>query len=85
MNRDNRYQNQPWYVRLWRRRHYLRVPFDFLRYQLRSNQAKDAFFGDCAPGERRRFNWGLAIGCAQVRMNWVYDWEEIRRDLPRVH
>jgi len=62
----NRYQNQPWYIKLWRRRHYLSVPYD-------AYQSWRAWKGD----ETFRTCWGVSIGMAQARMKWFFTIEEI--------
>lgn len=61
---SKRYQHQPWYVRLWRRRHLLSVPIRALRSWARMRGS----FRNC---------WALEVGMAHVRMNWLYDWAEI--------
>lgn len=71
--RDDRFQHQPWYVRLWRRRHYWRVPYDAWTFYWADRRTGDPWGWGCA--------WSVAIGMAQGRMNWVYDWDEVKRDL----
>jgi hypothetical protein len=75
MNRDksNRYQYQPWYIKLWRRRHYLSIPFVALRAHL--SRPEDL--------HRPPFKiaWSIAIGLAQVKMNWLYDWSDLKERL----
>ncbi len=61
--KDNRYQFQPWYVKLWRRRHYISVPFMALG------------FWDTEMSWRT--SWSLAKGLAQGKMNWVYTMKEV--------
>ena len=63
---SNRYQDQTWYVKLWRRRHYLSIPLLAYSYS--------------RGGLSLRTSWRIAIGMAQVKMNWLYDWEDIKRD-----
>jgi hypothetical protein len=72
MSRDksNRYQYQPWYIKLWRRRHYILIPFVTVRIYLATMMARESL--------PFRTTWGLAIGLAQVKMNWLHDWSEIR-------
>ena len=60
---DDRYQHQPWWVKLWRRRYYLMIPFMALRLR---------WFG-----EMDGHNWDVAIGLAQVDMKWYYESHEI--------
>jgi len=69
-----RYQNQPWYIKLWRRRHYLRIPFMAVKFwshkTLSSN--KHVSFSFC---------WKLSIGIVQGDMKWYYTWEEVKERL----
>lgn len=73
---SDRYQHQPWYVKLWRRRHYVPIPYTTIRIWLaerkRPLEDEDDWllsFKSC---------WGLATGLAQANMNWVYDWDEVK-------
>ena len=66
----DRYQYQSWYIKLWRRRYYLTIPFTALSIWVRV-------------GERFRFAWSISIGLAQSKMNWLYDWEEVRGRLEK--
>lgn len=70
MSSDNRFQHQPWYVRLWRRRHQLAVPFQATRWWLhhRNKGHPDSDF---------RFHWSLAMGIAHHRMKWTYTSAEV--------
>lgn len=75
-NKEDRYQHQPWHVKLWRRRHYIPIPFVALRAYLAGKRIReDLPFGVC---------WRIAIGLAQVKMLWLHDWSEIR-DRLRAH
>ena len=70
----NRYQLQPWYVRLWRRRYYLPVPFKTFRvwFKNRGRVEDDGFtypFGLC---------WSLEIGLAQSKMEYYWTWDEVK-------
>lgn len=68
MNKNIRYQDCPWYIKLWRRRYYLLVPINALRFYIFYNliDKNDLFssFRTC---------WGFEVGLAQCKMNWVYD------------
>ncbi len=72
----NRYQNQPWYVKLWRRRWYLTIPHTAVRLW-RSERKRDLrddldwrmTFSQC---------WGLAKGLAQGPMLWWHTWDEVK-------
>ena len=71
MNSEQRYQNCPWYVRLWRRRHYIPIPYYTVRtWWLNRNDEEPLSF---------RNAWSISTGMAQMRMNWLYDWDEIRQ------
>lgn len=63
----NRYQNQPWYVKLWRCRHYLPVPYYTLLTYIQQPEWR---------GEGMRVVWGLQVGTAQYKMEYWYTMEE---------
>jgi hypothetical protein len=65
---SNRFQDQPWYVKLWRYRWYLRVPYDILRIRFKSKFASGEF----------RLAYSMAMGEAHYKMNWLYTLEEVR-------
>jgi hypothetical protein len=69
---DDRFQNQPWYVRLWRRRILLRVP----------HRAVETWRYARAMGKPMRFKncWGFELGSAHHRMKWYYTADEVFRD-----
>ena len=76
---DKRYQNQPWYTKLWRRRWYLMIPIWALRdwenqWMGWSEETQDWDI----PGERVKFSlaWRLALGHAQGKMEWWFTMEE---------
>jgi len=74
---DGRYQHQPWYVKIWRRVKYQWnlpwVAFSIWRWEKIKSLSDDHH-------ERMSWRncWGLANGLSQVKMNWVYDWEEVK-------
>lgn len=72
--KSNRYQNQPWYIRLWRRRWYLMIPYWACRWYFKHPDFIDYSFKNA---------WGLATGDAQVRMQWWYDWDEVFNNVSR--
>jgi hypothetical protein len=78
MPTDDRYQNQTWFVRRWRNRHYLSVPYNALKYwwyeQTRELRDEDDW--------RMSFKnaWGLAKGIAQSKMKYYWYWDEIKKD-----
>jgi len=63
---NDRYQNQPWHIKLWRRRFYLPIPFNALSLKISH------------PEDPMALHWRLAIGLAQSKMKWYYDWEEVK-------
>jgi hypothetical protein len=69
LRKENRFQNQNWLVKLWRRRWLILVPFEALMIWIRNKD--DLWFKDC---------WGIAHGLAHMpgRMNWIYDWDEVK-------
>lgn len=68
-----RYQNCRWYVRLWRRRHYLVIPYEAVRLWGNDEVGSHPF----------SFYWGWAIGEADVRMEWTYSLDEVDRELTK--
>jgi hypothetical protein len=72
-DKQDRYQYQPWYIKLWRRRHYILIPFSAFKMWARGVFDKCQF----------RFCWSIAKGIAQCNMNWVYDWEEVKERLDK--
>ena len=68
LERNNRYQNQIWYVRLWRRRWLLTVPFVAVRLYVTTNWDNLTF----------AHAWSIAIGLAHVNMCWVYSMQELK-------
>jgi hypothetical protein len=74
-DKADRYQYQPWHVRLWRRRFYLAIPFVAMRVFLTRSQFED---GDILSF---RICWSIAVGEAQAKMNWLWDWDEVKARL----
>jgi len=78
MTKDDRFQHQGFFVKAWRLRHYLPIPFVavriYFREQFRELEDEDDWkmrFVDC---------WGLATGLAQLPMKWYYTWDEVMKD-----
>ena len=70
-----RYQDCNWVIRMWRRRHQLRVPL--VAYQIwRGEKSREM---DDEDDWRLTFRqcWGMAIGLSHGQMQWVYDWIEM--------
>lgn len=65
---ENRYQFQPWYIKLWRRRYYLFIPISTICLWFRN----DIPLKHC---------FSIVTGMVQIRMNWTYTLEEMDMDL----
>lgn len=65
---SNRFQDQPWYIKLWRYRHYLRIPYSTIIYRYRSKIAEKNW----------KYAYSIAMGEAHYRMKWIYTLEEVR-------
>jgi hypothetical protein len=67
---DDRFQNQPWYIKLWRYRHYFWIPFRATLFYFRQEDDDD---------EKLRFRdcWGISKGYAQTHMKWYFTLEEM--------
>lgn len=77
--RDDRFQNQRRLVQLWRLRHLLYVPMCALLIRVRGRcEHPDGTVTRIPWGE----SWDIAVGWADVRMNWVYTMNEMRDVLP---
>ena len=66
MKELDRFQYQPWYVKLWRYRHYMGIPYSALNMWFHTRNDDDLNFKNC---------WSIAIGLAQVKMKWYYSWD----------
>ena len=66
-----RYQESNWIVKLWRRRHYVYIPFKFISYKLRG--------GDDFPNNKTL--WAVLVGSAQCDMKWTYTIEEVKESI----
>lgn len=64
--RDRLYQDCPLLVRIWRRRHYIPIPFLTIFSWLRWIGSEDTL--------SLRGWWGFHTGMAQVKMLWIYPW-----------
>ena len=66
-----RYQDSNWIVKLWRRRHYVYIPFKFISYKLRG---RDDF-------PNNKTLWRVLVGLAQCDMKWTYTGEEVKESI----
>jgi hypothetical protein len=64
---SNRFQDQPWYIKLWRYRWYLSIPFRMIRIYLANTKKLD---------NDLYFAYSLAMGEAHYKMKWFYTVEE---------
>jgi len=64
--KDKRYQDCNSLEKLWRWRHYLKIPFKWIQWKILSN--KD--FTNAG-------YWQILIGSAQIDMRWYYTQEEV--------
>lgn len=67
----DRFQDQPWYIKLWRYRHYLRIPYSTIIYRYRSKIAEKNW----------KLAYDLAVGDSQIKMNWLYTLDEVKETL----
>ena len=83
---DNRFQFQPWYIKAWRYRYYITIPYYAIPlyfYNLISYLDKELSFLFCdGPAHDERFIpfktcWSIAKGCAQHCMGWYYTSAEV--------
>jgi hypothetical protein len=65
----DRYQFQPWYIKLWRRRHTIPVPYYALRSWWRHLDKHDP--------TPFRFAWDIEMGWAHIKMGWWITSEEM--------
>lgn len=82
MTEPKRYQDCPWYVRLWRRRWYLLVPWWTLRFRFTPWVEPDT--GEIVkdePYNSWETSWKIALGTATGKMNWYYTWDEVKERL----
>ena len=69
--KEDRYQYQPWYICFWRRRYYIMIPYTTFKFW-KGNKIS------------WKLCWSIAMGIIQYKMNWVYDWEEVKERLEKV-
>ena len=78
----NRFQSQPWYIKLWRYRWYLTIPHVTIRCWWvewrRPLDDEDDWKMTFAQ------SWGLAKGLAQIPMGWWFTMDEVAHKLDRI-
>jgi hypothetical protein len=73
-----RYQECNWLVKLWRRRWYLAIPFQWLWHTcLSPMKVIPTDEGDEVWELNGKQLWKVLIGSAQIKMNWWYTMEEV--------
>lgn len=79
-----RYQECPWYTRLWRRvRHQWRVPFDAISIWWHDQKRGPQLWKAGDTGEEIWIKpmsfanaWSVALGLSHMDMDWTLTWEE---------
>jgi hypothetical protein len=61
------FQDQPWYIKLWRYRYYLLIPYHTFLYRYFTKMSEKNW----------KYAFSIAIGDAQVKMRWLYTLEEV--------
>jgi hypothetical protein len=67
-NKLKRYQYQPWYIKIWRRRWYFFIPYNFFKVWLDNKDLKDY---KNMPVFSRQICLDLAINEAHIKMKWL--------------
>lgn len=62
MTKSDLFQDQPWYIKVWRYRWYLRIPYYTVLYRYKSNFADGEW----------KLAYSIAKGEAQYKMKWYY-------------
>ena len=69
-NKQTRYQDCSLMEKTWRRRYYVLIPFETIYIYIFN-------IGELTLKE----SYGLSKGLAQLRMNWMHSWEEVKARL----
>ena len=73
---SKRFQECNWVEKLWRYRHYVYIPFRFIRVIILKS---------LDPDKEENLNsktiWHILIGDAQIKMNWVWTSDEVFREI----
>ena len=78
-DKDDRYQYQPWYVKLWRKRHILPVPFRALRWWMKALQ-KPLYDENGYRRDTFYICYSIERGMADYNMKHYYTLEEVQQD-----
>jgi len=69
--KEKRYQECNALEKIWRRRHYLKIPFKWIHWRLFTRNSD----------LNGKTVWRLFIGVAQMDMRWYYTDKEVRAEL----
>jgi len=69
---SKRFQECNWVEKLWRYRHYVYIPFRFIRVIILKS-----FDPDKEENLNNKTIWGILVGDAQIKMNWVWTSDEV--------
>lgn len=67
-----RYQDAPRYIKIWRCRHLLAVPYYTLRRYCKVSLEQ----GRAAPFKHMKLMWGITLGEANIAMEWWHTLDE---------
>lgn len=84
--KSDRYQCQPWYIKLWRKRYYWYMPFGTLRAMFiyltnKEFREDEKEWGNTNVFRYAAMHWKIEKGLAQVKMKWYYTWDEVKERL----
>mgnify|MGYP001427317075 CR=1 FL=1 len=79
--RPIRFQDCPWYIRAWRYRWYLLIPWWTVRGWLTPWLEMDGSLSKEEPWNTWAISYSIAVGTAQGKMEWYYTWEEVKASL----
>ena len=68
-----RYQDASHYVKIWRCRHLIAVPYYTLKHYCKMSLAQRR----AAPFKHMKLMWGTSLGMAHIAMEWWYTLDEV--------
>lgn len=74
LERYKRYQYQPWYIKLWRRRYYFLIIFDLIKHIFHKHKGEF----------EKTICYRLITLKAEDKMGWFYDMEEIKEKMEKM-
>lgn len=69
---EDRYQFQPWYIKLWRRRYLILVPYFALKSWWKHLDSHEPL--------RLKHAWSIERGWAEIKMQWWITAEEMKHE-----